>query len=146
MIASLMSRLVGTWELVRWTARVGERTQLPFGGNPAGLLVYTVHGTMSATLMRRDRSPISATTLAGATARERAGAAAGYLSYGGTYTVEGRRVRHHVQVSLLPNWVGRDQVRNIRWVGEDLELASDPETGRSGLEIVNRLLWSRVRP
>lgn len=101
---------------------------------------------MSATLMRRNRPPVSATTLAGATARERAGAAAGYLSYGGTYTAEGARVVHHVEVALLPNWVGHDQVRNIRWVGEDLELSSDPETGRSGLEIVNRLLWHRVRP
>ncbi len=141
-----MSRLVGTWELVSWSVRVGERTQFPFGGDVEGLLIYTVHGSMSATLMRRNRSPVSATTLAGATARERASAAAGYLSYGGTYTVDGRRVIHHVQVSLLPNWVGHDQVRNIRWVGGDLELSSEPETGRSGLEIVNRLLWRRVSP
>lgn len=141
-----MSRLVGTWELVSWTARVGERTQFPFGGDVIGLLIYTVHGSMSASLMRGNRPPVSSGTLAGATARERAGAAAGYLSYAGTYTVEGRRVTHHVQVSLLPNWVGRDQVRNIRWVGEDLELSSDPETGRSGLEIVNHLLWHRVSP
>ncbi len=141
-----MSRLVGTWELVRWIAEVGERTQLPFGGDVSGFLIYTADGSMSATLMRRSRPAVSATTLAGATARERARAAAGYLSYAGTYTVEGRQVHHHVEVSLLPNWVGRDQIRNIRWVGEDLELSSDPEQGRSGVPIVNRLLWRRVRP
>ena len=36
--------------------------------------------------------------------RERAEAAAGYLSYAGRYEVEGTRVRHLIEVSLFPNW------------------------------------------
>ncbi|HSJ33473.1 MAG TPA: lipocalin-like domain-containing protein [Acidimicrobiia bacterium] len=139
-----MSSLAGTWELIEWTATVGERLQRPFGGDVVGKLTYTVDGHMWAALMRRDRRPVGATTLAGATASDRAAAAAGYLNYAGTYTDLGDRVVHHVEVSLMPNWVGKDQERIVRWVDGDLELSTDPETGRSGEPIINRLRWRRV--
>lgn len=139
-----MSRLVGTWELVEWTATVGERVQRPFGGDVIGRLTYTIDGHMWATLMRRDRTLISATTLASATAADRAAAAAGYLNYAGTYSEENGRVVHHVELSLMPNWVGGDQVRNVDWEGDDLILTTDPEPGRSGEVITNRLRWRRL--
>lgn len=139
-----MSDLVGTWELVDWTASVGSRRQRPFGGEVTGKLTYTADGHMWATLMRRERPAVSAASLAGATASERAAVAAGYLNYAGTYTVLGDRVVHHVQVSLLPNWVGEDQERVVRWIDGDLELSTDPETGRTGEPIVNRLRWRRL--
>lgn len=109
-----------------------------------GRLTYTHDGYMWAALMRRDRHPVAAGSIAGATANERAAAAAGYLNYAGTYTHEGERVVHHVQVSLMPNWVGLDQARNITWVGDELELSTDPELGRSGEPVVNRLRWRRM--
>lgn len=139
-----MSDLVGTWELVEWTATVGERTQRPFGGDVVGRLTYTVDGHMWATLMRRDRTLIQATSLAGATASDRAAAAAGYLNYAGRYTEGDGRVTHHVELSLMPNWVGGDQVRNVGWEGDDLILTTDPEEGRTGEPIVNRLRWRRI--
>lgn len=139
-----MSSLIGTWELVEWTATVNGRRSHPFGGNVAGRLTYTPDGHMWATLMRRDRDPLESTTLAGATASDRASAAAGYLNYSGRYTDEGERVVHHVDLSLMPNWVGDDQVRNITWRGDELELSTEPEAGPGGSAIVNRLRWKRV--
>lgn len=139
-----MSSLIGTWELVEWTATVGDRVQRPFGGNAVGRLTYTVEGHMWATLMRRDRRPLTATTLAGATASERAAAAAGYLNYTGTYTEMADRVIHHVELSLMPNWVGGDQERIVNWIDGDLVLSTEPQTGRSGEVIVNRLRWRRI--
>ena len=139
-----MSDLVGTWELTDWVATVGERQQRPFNGDALGRLTYTHDGHMWATLMRKDRPLVSTSTLAGATATERAAVAAGYLNYAGTYTQTGDRVVHHVELSLLPNWVGRDQERIISWIGDDLELSTDPEPGRSGETIVNRLRWRRI--
>lgn len=140
-----MPELVGTWELVEWIATVGDRPRRPFGGDVIGRLTYTAHGYMWAALMRRDRPLLAAGSIAGATASERAAAAAGYLNYAGSYTEERGRVIHHVEVSLMPNWVGLDQVRNITWIGEELELSTDPETSRSGEEVVNRLRWRRLR-
>lgn len=139
-----MSRLIGTWKLVDWTAAVGERLTRPFGGDVTGRLTYTADGYMWAALMRRDRPLLLTTTLAGATSTERAAAAAGYLSYTGTYTEYPARVIHHVDLSLMPNWVGAAQERNITWIGEDLELSTDPEIRRSGEEVVNRLRWQRA--
>ncbi|MFP3914486.1 MAG: lipocalin-like domain-containing protein [Actinomycetota bacterium] len=139
-----MSNLVGTWELVEWTATVGGRESRPFGGNVVGRLTYTPDGYMWAALMRRDRPSLTAGSMAGATATERAAAAAGYLNYGGTFTSNDDQVVHHVEVSLFPNWVGLDQVRKISWIGEELELSTGPETSRSGETVVNRLRWRRL--
>ncbi|CAN5884808.1 lipocalin-like domain-containing protein [soil metagenome] len=143
-----MSQLIGSWSLVAWTASVGERVRHPFGGEAEGLLTYTDDGRMWATLMRRNRPSLSASTLAAATATERAAAAAGYLSYAGSYSDLGERVVHHVEVSLLPNWVGEIQERVVTWIptegGDDLELSTEPTAGRSGELIVNRLRWRRL--
>lgn len=144
-----MPSLIGTWELVGWTASVGDREHRPFRGDVVGRLTYTDDGRMWATLMRRERSPISSATLAEATEHERAAAAAGYISYAGTFTDRGDTVVHHVELSLLPNWVGDDQVRLVAWIpngdgGDDLELSTPPKTGRGGEDIVNRLRWRRV--
>ena len=139
-----MSLLVGTWSLVEWTATVDDRVQRPFGGDVAGLLTYTDDGRMWAALMRKDREHVAASSFAAALAAERAAASAGYLNYAGTYTEKDDWVIHHVELALMPNWVGDDQERLVTWIGEDLELSTPPEQGRSGALIVNRLRWTRI--
>ncbi|MEX0756893.1 MAG: lipocalin-like domain-containing protein, partial [Acidimicrobiia bacterium] len=89
-----MESLVGTWRLVDWTASVDDTVTRPFGGRAEGILTYTEDGRMWATLQRQDRALLGSGTLAAATAEQRAVAAAGYLSYAGTYTVDGDRVIH----------------------------------------------------
>lgn len=114
-----------------------------------GLLTYTADGWMWAALMRRDRAPVHAPTLTAASPRERAAAAAGYLSYAGRYELVGDEVHHHVVVSLHPGWVGGTQVRRIGWIEHpdgttDLVLTT-PETSTGGTKTaVNRLRWRRA--
>lgn len=145
-----MDDLVGTWRLVEWTFSVnGQRQRKPFGGDPVGLLTYTADGHMSATLMRRDRPRLDTTTLSAAPAGERALIAAGYVAYAGPYRRNGDTVVHEVEVSLFPNWVGGEQVRQIEWVendegGRDLELSTPPEPTDGGRTAVNRLRWRRI--
>jgi hypothetical protein len=138
-----MRDLIGTWRLVDWTASVGDTVTKPFRGEADGLLVYAEDGWMFATLQRRDRTPLGTGTLAAGTAEQRAIAAAGYLSYAGTYAVNGDVVTHHVHFSLFPDWVGQDQVRHIAWLGDDLVLETPPEETVGGRLIVNRLRWRR---
>lgn len=142
-------QLIGTWRLVDWKVTIGERTVRPFGGAAVGLLTYTEEGRMMASLMREDRDRLDTTSFAGANAQTRAGAAAGYISYAGSYEVVGDEVHHDVELSLFPDWVGDVQTRTIRWVDEPdgtkaLEL-SYVQQG-SGKEATNTLRWHRITP
>jgi len=112
-----------------------------------GLITYTEEGRMAATLMRQDRPKIGTRSFNEATAMERASAAAGYLSYAGTYDLVDDQVHHHVELSLFPDWVGGTQIRHIDWVSNDdgtvdLEL-SDLGVGTDRSATIH-LRWHRI--
>ena len=140
--------LVGTWKLVDWTvAMEGGRTVRPFRGKATGVITYTDEGRMVATLMKTDRPMIGTRSFNEATAMERASAAAGYLSYAGSYEIVGDEVHHHVDVSLFPDWVGGTQIRHIAWITNhdgtvDLEL-SDLGVGGDRTATIH-LRWHRI--
>ncbi|MDA2979262.1 MAG: lipocalin-like domain-containing protein [Actinomycetota bacterium] len=144
-----MHALVGTWRLVEWTVSIGGRTVRPFGGSAVGLLTYTDEGRMMASLMRQDREMLDTSSFAGAQALNRAGAAAGYISYAGSYEIVGDEVHHDVELSLFPDWVGATQSRRIEWVEEsDGQVAlqlSYVQPG-AGKEATNTLRWHRIVP
>jgi hypothetical protein len=104
---------------------------------------------MSATLMSLGRPKAPTRTLSAAPADIRAAAAAGYLSYSGTYSMDGDDVLHHIELSLMPNWVGKTERRHIEWVqmddGHDLVLSTPPTKTDGGRTAVNRLRWAPVR-
>jgi len=143
-------QLVGTWRLVDWTFCVdGSRERRPFGGNATGLLTYTPDGRMWAALMRKDRPDVPTRTLSAASPDLRAAVAAGYLNYAGRYTVGDAHVDHHVEISLLPNWVGGVQRREIEWIdngaeGPDLQLSTPATPTDGGRTTVERLRWRRI--
>ncbi len=143
-----MHELIGTWRLIDWTVTLRNgRVTRPFNGKAQGLITYTDEGRMVATLMKSDRELIGTRSFNEATAMERASAAAGYLSYAGTYEVVGDQVHHHVELSLFPDWVGGTQIRHIEWITNedgttDLEL-SDLGVGAERSAVI-RLRWHRV--
>jgi len=96
------------------------------------------------------RPPTPTRTLSAAPIDIRAAAAAGYLSYAGTYTIEDDDVLHHIELSLMPNWVGRTERRHVDWLpvsnGEDLILSTPPTRTDGGRTAVNRLRWERIPP
>ena len=144
-----MHDLVGTWRLVDWTVTLGDRIVKPFGGKPTGLITYTQDGRMTASLMKMGRASIGTTSFAEATSRQRAAAATGYISYAGSYHIDGDLVHHQVELSLFPDWEGDIQTRRIAWVdaddgSEQLEL-SYVQNGASR-KATNTLVWRRVAP
>jgi hypothetical protein len=146
-----MNTLIGTWQLVEWTFTVDDsRPTHPWGGNPAGLLTYTTDGRMSASLMSLGRPEAPTRTLSAAPADIRAAAAAGYLSYTGAYSMDGDDVLHHIELSLMPNWVGKTERRHIEWLptdaGYDLILSTPPTRTDGGRTAINRLRWTPVKP
>lgn len=144
-----MQSLVGTWELVEWTFTVDDsRPTRPWGGNPVGRLMYTEDGRMSASLMSVGRPSAPTRTLSAAPIDIRAAAAAGYLSYTGAYSMDGDDVLHHIELSLMPNWVGQTERRHIEWApsenGSELVLSTPPTRTDGGRTAVNRLRWRRL--
>ncbi|MFV1999359.1 MAG: lipocalin-like domain-containing protein [Acidimicrobiia bacterium] len=143
-----MHDLVGTWRLIDWTVTMRSgRVTRPFRGKATGSITYTNEGRMVATLMKADRERIGTRTLNEATAFERGTAAAGYLSYAGTYEIIDDQVHHQVELSLFPDWVGGVQIRHITWIKNgdgttDLEL-SDRGSNNHGAAIM-RLTWHRI--
>ena len=134
--------LWGSYELVSWHRRDRE----PFGGGTLGYLHYAEDGTMSASLMKPDRPAIGFSpeqlrkarkvllrpwTIPGHLPVLKAvgrylQASANFVAYSGTYELRGNQVIHHVELSLIPDWVGTDLVREISIVG-DLVTLKTPE-------------------
>jgi len=143
-----MHTLIGTWKLIHWTVEMeGGRTIRPFKGKATGLLTYTDEGRIVASLMKTDRESIGTRSFAEAKALERASAAAGYLSYAGSYEVVGDLVYHTVELSLFPDWVGGTQIRQITWLtNEDgsIDLVLSTPHAPEERSAVNRLRWHRV--
>ncbi len=133
-------QFVGTWKLVSYEAGASH----PMGRDAVGLLTYDANGRISLQIMRPDRPKFRITGLGdieggyeAGTAEEVMSAYRGYIAYFGTYEVneEGRFVTHHIETSLYPNWVGRDQV-------EFFELSEDRLTW--GLNHI-RYTWKRMK-
>jgi hypothetical protein len=113
---------IGTWELISWEVTQPDGTiQYPYGKEVIGYLIYTADGYMSAEIMDPDRQqsdPNFPLEMAGAQTLpdvDRARAYSTYLSYCGTYTVEGQTLTHHVRAGLIPSWTGSDQPRLFRF-------------------------------
>ncbi|MFE0450403.1 lipocalin-like domain-containing protein [Streptomyces sp. NPDC058914] len=139
-------RLLGAWELVSYTATSTDGEVIhPFGPTPYGLIVYTPQGHMSAQLGRSDRAALRAARLEDASAEELAQAAVGYLAYGGPFeVVDPTTVKHHVTVSLFPNWIGRSQVRKVSFEGALLTLGVATPTRLWGARRTAELTWRRL--
>jgi hypothetical protein len=137
-------QLVGAWDLVSWDLAVdGAPRPHGFGDDVTGQLLYLSDGHMSAILSDPHRAPLSVEPFAAAPVDERAEASLAYVSYGGTWSVRGDEVVHHVAFCLLPNWVGTELVRTVSWDGGDLVLSTAPELDAKGRTVTNRLVWRR---
>jgi hypothetical protein len=153
---------VGTWKLISWNQLVDGREEPYFGSDTEGLLVYTVDGHMLAHVMGPERPrmgmpPEQMRQLATNLVRPwkvrevMSGLRAllsyfksslSYVAYAGTYRIEGDEVVHHVELSLIPDWVGTEQRRRFRFEadGTRLTLMVPPAQGRSE----HVLAWTRV--
>jgi hypothetical protein len=137
--------LVGTWKLVEaWSTRPnGQR--VPFlGERPIGFLTYTREGRMHAILSDSKRSPLSSEDRVAAPVPERAAAFSSFVSYAGTFRIEGDRVIHHVEISWFQNLVGTDQVRQMKIDGDRLTLRT-PKRTIGGEQLVSELVWEPMK-
>ncbi|HXO31906.1 MAG TPA: lipocalin-like domain-containing protein [Candidatus Acidoferrales bacterium] len=135
-------KLVGTWKLVSAssTTSTGERSESPYGAQPAGFLTYTGDGRVSALISYDGRKSLS---FGGGSPEEQAEAFKTFLAYAGTYRLDGDKVTHHVEVSSIQNYVDKDLVRSVKFKGDQIILLT-PATRMNGKTQTIELVWQRL--
>jgi Lipocalin-like domain len=69
-----------------------------------------------------------------------------FIVYAGPFSVDvgNGTVTHHVDVSLFPNWQGRDQVRRLTIEGRRLSIIASDRTSPDGRIFHSEPIWLRV--
>ncbi len=139
--------LVGTWQLESWTIGYSNRDDFsyPYGEDPQGLLVYSEDGWMSASIARRERTPLPEdVSYRKLPAELKAEAFSSYFHYAGRYRVHEGDVIHYVSQSLNPNFPGTEQLRHAELDGLTLVLSGKDSVG----DVVrfHSLVWHRTAP
>lgn len=138
--------LYGTWRLVSYTQEIlatGEKIDI-FGKAPRGFLHYSRDGRMAAILVKAER--IKPTDLTKMTNEERVELFKTLIAYGGTFTINGKTVTHHVDISWNENWTGTAQVRNVRLEGDKLYISTNPmPRPEDGKPVIGVLAWEKVK-
>ena len=133
--------VAGSWKLVSAVSEelaTGKKTAL-LGEHPKGYIIYTPQGRMMALVVHETRSPPKVD-------EDRINLHKYMYAYSGRYTVEGEKVVHHVDVSWNESWTGTDQVRDYKFDGEHLVLATAPSPDPfSGKMSVRTLSWEKVK-
>lgn len=133
-------KLIGTWKLVSAlsTSSSGERDEAPYGKGPEGVLTYGVDGRVTALISYGGRKPLSMQ----ATAEEQAAAFKTFLAYSGSYALSANKVVHKIEISSIPNYVGQDLVRTVKFEGDHVTLVTPPTLVNGKVQTVE-LTWQR---
>jgi hypothetical protein len=130
--------LLGTWRLkafVREVTGTGERYN-QLGDHPDGYISYTPDGRMMVFFVSGDQPRPSSEP----SDQERIKLHKSMLVYGGTYTVSGGKVVHHIDIEWSGRRLGTDQVRFYTVDGDTLSIKTEtnksPIDGREGVGIL----------
>jgi hypothetical protein len=136
-------RIVGTWKLVSVVyedQETKERTPV-YGEHPKGYQIATPEGRWLALVTAEGRKVPQNDA-------ERAQALKTMISYAGRYRVEDGKVVTKVEVAWNEAWVGGEQVRLIRFDGDDLlhiESPPMPHPNLAGKVVRVIVTWARDR-
>ena len=135
-------KLVGTWKLVSASSSTSSegRSDSPYGASPSGFLTYTAEGRVTAIISYSGRKPLS---FGGGTPEEQAEAFKTCLAYSGRYTLNADKVTHHIEISSIQNYVGKDLVRSIKFLNDQIILTTPPTPVNGKVQTVE-LVWQRL--
>jgi hypothetical protein len=134
--------LLGTWKLKSYvvTTPAGARST-PYGENPEGYINYSADGRMQVI---GTAIPRRAPTGSNPPNEERAVLYDTMFAYAGSYSVDGGKVSHHVDISWNEVWTGTEQVRHFEVKDDILTITTRIPDAASGEEAVYRLVWEKV--
>jgi hypothetical protein len=123
---------------------MGETTVDSFGKSPHGFINYGRDGRVLLLIVsdKRPKPP----DLTKMTDQERVELFKTMVACGGTYTYDGKIVKHHYDISWNENWTGTDVAWEVKLEGSKLILstrtAPSPVDGRLTTVV---LTWERVQ-
>ena len=134
----------GLWDLQSMEQRYDDgRVIYPFGRNVEGRIYYGADKSMFCAIQKRARTPFSTGKQWTADDTEKARAYDDYLTYCGRYEMEGDTVTHYIEISLYPDWIGKQQVRKIRLMDGRLHITARLEDNTPEAR-TSLLIWERA--
>jgi len=144
-VADEKDKLVGTWKLISAVSEdlsTGQKTNI-YKGTPVGFITYGTDGRVMTIIVDSGRKKPAANV---ATAAEAEALFRSMAAYAGTYTVKGNQVIHVPDASWNETWTGTDQIRDYKFEGERLLLATAPSPNPfTGKMSVRTLGWEKVK-
>ena len=142
--AADIDKIVGAWRLVSVVyedAQTKERTPV-LGEHPRGFQIATPEGRWLA-LVTADGRTVPKSD------EDRANALRTMIAYSGRYRVEDGKVITKVEVAWNEAWVGSEQVRFLRFEGDDLLYIESPPMAHPNVnnKVVRVIVtWRRDKP
>jgi hypothetical protein len=137
----MKDKICGVWKLVSQyheDVETHERVA-PFGDHPRGTQIATKDGRWMALATGADRQVPK-------TDAERAAAFRSMIAYTGRWRREGDCVVTRVETAWNEEWVGSEQVRFVRFEGDDilhLESPPQPHPNLLGRMVKIKVVWQR---
>jgi len=136
--------LLGTWKLRSYfqVLETGERYNM-YGEHPDGYISYAADGRMSVIAISESRTKPHNEKPAD---EDQIKLYQTMFAYAGTYTVEGDKLVHSVDISWNQSFTGTEQVRFYTLVGNTLTITTAPARftieGRDGPLVA---VWEKVK-
>jgi hypothetical protein len=137
--------VIGTWRLKSFVRQIVGTAESynQLGEHPSGFISYSPDGRMNVIFVTGDRvRPVGSS----ATEEDRIKLYNSMIAYAGTYTIDGNKVVHHVDISWNGTYTGTDQVRYFTIEDGTLtiktEINKSPIDGRQGVGI---LVFEKVK-
>jgi hypothetical protein len=141
--ASAQPSIVGTYRLISTKQTVVATGQVTtFGNSPIGFIMYGADGRMMDLVGDAQRPIPSSGTPDDATKARLYETMGGY---GGTYTFDGEKVIHHIDIATRPAMVGTDVVRYVQARGDTLIFTTKAAPSpRDGVVVTLEFVWQKL--
>jgi hypothetical protein len=138
--------LAGTYKLISSTRKILDTGEVSntWGKNPKGFITYGKDGRMLVLIVSDDRpKPERVEKM---NDQQRIDLFRSMTAYGGTYTFDGKRVQHHIDISGNEVWTGTTVVREITKDGDKLVYSSPAAPFASDGKMSEvTLVWEKVK-
>jgi hypothetical protein len=139
----MAENIIGTWKLISFELKSNGNISHPLGENPLGFLIYGETGHMAVMMSKKDRSPLSSEDIINIPEEEKSGLADGFIGYSGKYKILDNKLVHYVEISFIPNWMGRPLERFYQFYKGNLILKT-PAEDINGVEFISTIIWEKI--